>query len=183
MRFVNRNTHEAAAAPKAGAPAAGAKAAAQGIASSTRVSENAHPLLFAYGSNTGTCQEVAQQYAQSAQRNGFKIDGVIGLDDLIPHLTNTSKHVCVIIVTATFNGTPPDNAKTFNQFLDTHTESLSHVKFAVFGVGNSQWAQTFQAFPNKIDAKFTELKASRIAPKGTVDVNDPSTLEDAYVIE
>jgi cytochrome P450/NADPH-cytochrome P450 reductase len=45
-----------------------------------------------------------------------------------------------------------------------HAGSLAGVNYAVFGVGNSQWAQTFQAFPKKVDV---QLKAAGAHQVGT----------------
>jgi len=36
------------------------------------------------------------------------------------------------------------------------------VTCAVFGVGNSQWQQTFQAFPKKVDVQLTKAGANRV---------------------
>jgi cytochrome P450 / NADPH-cytochrome P450 reductase len=83
-----------------------------------------------------------------------------------------------VIVTSTYNGQPPDNAANFSKWLDEKlkekkaSELLSGSKFAVLGVGNSQWA-TFQAFPRKVDAALESLGAQRCMSIGEVDVDGP----------
>lgn len=44
----------------------------------------------------------------------------------------------------------------------THTGALSGVTYAVFGVGNSQWAQTFQAFPKKVAVQMVKAGAHEV---------------------
>lgn len=47
---------------------------------------------------------------------------------------------------------------------------LKGTKFAVFGIGNSQW-QSYQAFPNKVDTKLAQLGATRLYARGAGDVD------------
>lgn len=41
--------------------------------------------------------------------------------------------------------------------------SLSKVAYGVFGVGNSQWAQTYQAFPSQVDLQLAKAGATRVS--------------------
>jgi cytochrome P450/NADPH-cytochrome P450 reductase len=97
---------------------------------------NLKTLRILYGSNTGTCEAVAQALAASAPDNGFKAE-VEGLDSAVSSL---SKDVPVLIVTASYEGLPPDNATHFVEWLKSDpTEELKDVKYCVFGVGNSKF--------------------------------------------
>jgi sulfite reductase alpha subunit-like flavoprotein len=40
--------------------------------------------------------------------------------------------------------------------------SLSKVTFSVFGVGNSQWAQTYQAFPTQVALQLARAGATQV---------------------
>ena len=60
----------------------------------------------------------------------------------------------VVVVTATYNGRAPDTAIEVERALDAGAfegADWSGAKFAVLGVGNSQWPN-FQVFPKRIDA-------------------------------
>ncbi|KAH8621486.1 hypothetical protein IG631_23887 [Alternaria alternata] len=97
---------------------------------------NLKPLSILYGSNTGTCEAVAQALAASAPDNGFKAE-VQGLDSAVSSL---SKDVPVVIVTASYEGLPPDNATHFVEWLKSDpAEELKDVQYCVFGVGNSKF--------------------------------------------
>jgi sulfite reductase alpha subunit-like flavoprotein len=39
---------------------------------------------------------------------------------------------------------------------------LSKVTFSVFGVGNSQWAQTYQAFPTQVALQLARAGATQV---------------------
>lgn len=56
-----------------------------------------------------------------------------------------------------------------------HAGSLSGVNYAVFGVGNSQWAQTFQAFPKKVDVQLKAAGAHQVGPPGLAQYNTAYT--------
>jgi cytochrome P450/NADPH-cytochrome P450 reductase len=93
------------------------------------------PMRILYGSNTGTCEALAQSLASSAPGYGFEAT-VSSLDDGVSDL---SKDVPVVIFTASYEGLPPDNAGHFVQWISSGKKAeLEGVAFAVFGVGNSK---------------------------------------------
>ena len=80
-----------------------------------------------------------------------------------------------MIATASYNGTPPDNAVRFCDWLRggaLESGALEGVSYAVFGCGNQDWASTFQAIPRLIDDKLAEYGARRIMPRGEGDARD-----------
>eukprot|EP00951_Prasinocladus_malaysianus_P029950 scaffold279262_cov36-Prasinocladus_malaysianus.AAC.2 len=97
----------------------------------------------------GTCKDFAQQLMASAVRLGFSAD-VNPLDsaaEMLPSLANTTG--VALVVTSTYNGTPPDNARKFAKWADSlSASSLEGVRFGLLGVGNSNW-KTYQAFPKR----------------------------------
>lgn len=94
-------------------------------------------MRILFGSNTGTCEAVAQAIADSAPDNGFKAE-VQGLDSAVSSLKGD---VPVVIVTASYEGLPPDNATHFVEWLKSDpSEEVMGVKYCVFGVGNSRFA-------------------------------------------
>lgn len=93
------------------------------------------PLLIVYGSNTGTCEALANELANSAPEHGFS-PKIASLDNVTAALP---KERPIIILTASYEGQPPDNAAHFVEWLkSTDPSELKDVKFCVFGVGNSK---------------------------------------------
>jgi cytochrome P450/NADPH-cytochrome P450 reductase len=162
----------AAPAAPAAAPAAGAAPAAAG---------HSTPLLVLFGSNSGMCEDFAQQVASKARAAGFAattatLDSTVGAGGA-PALPTAG---AVAVISSTYNGAPPDNARCFSKWLEAAAAgSAEGVKFAVFGVGNSQWAATFQAFPKKIDSALAHAGAAQVLPLGTVDV-DQAGVTDVF---
>ena len=93
------------------------------------------PMKILYGSNTGTCEALAQSLASSAPEYGFTAT-VSSMDDGVSAL---DKDVPVVVFTASYEGLPPDNAGQFVQWISSDRKpDLEGVAFAVFGVGNSK---------------------------------------------
>ena len=78
---------------------------------------------------------------------------------------------------ARYNGLPPDNASKFKKWLVQKAQALEGLKFAVFGVGNSQW-HTYQQFPREVDAALSSAGGQRLSDLGACDVDGASFVSD-----
>jgi cytochrome P450/NADPH-cytochrome P450 reductase len=86
-----------------------------------------------------------------------------------------------VIITASYEGQPPDNAGHFIEWLGTmkaETQPLKDVSYAVFGCGNREWTQTFHRVPKLVDSKLAELGAERLAELGLADVSTGQVFTD-----
>nr|POE52309.1 bifunctional cytochrome p450/nadph--p450 reductase [Quercus suber] len=122
-----------------------------------------------YGSNTGTCETLANNLASSAQARGYgaKVDV---LDKATDKLSTTEP---TVVITASYEGEAPDNAGQFVSWLKSASQSsLENVKYAVFGVGNRDWVSTYQQIPKLVDYKLSKTGATRLTDRGIVDVAD-----------
>ncbi|MEZ5313888.1 MAG: cytochrome P450 [Thermoanaerobaculia bacterium] len=124
------------------------------------------PLLVLYGSNSGSAEAFAQRIVADAGSHGYAAEiGV--LDDHVGRLPTTG---AVLVVTASYEGQPTDNARNFVAWLDgLGPEALRGVKFGVFGCGNRDWVRTYQAIPKRIDAKLEAAGAARVVDRGEAD--------------
>lgn len=132
-------------------------------------SGGAKPLLILYGSNMGTSQELAQKLSAQARAQGFS-PATAELDARVGALP---KDAPVLIVTSTYNGSPPDNAEKFAAWLlgDLPSDTLLGVRFAVLGCGNKQWRTTFQKFPRTVHERMQALGARSFFPLGACDAD------------
>ena len=133
-------------------------------------SADAHqtPLLVLYGSNLGTAEGLAHAIAEDARTRGF-VATVGSLDD---HLGSLPKEGGVVVVTASYNGQPPDNAAKFCQWLQDPSlpaDAFAGVEYSVFGCGNRDWAATYQAIPTLIDAQLEKHGAKPMYRRGEGD--------------
>ena len=153
------------AAPAARQADTAAEAPAAGSSTSEATPVHGTPLVVLYGSNFGTAEDVAAELADEGRRRGF-LARTAPLDDAVGTLPTEG---VVLIATATYNGTPPDNAARFAEWITTSEDDLSGVNFAVFGCGNREWAPTFQDFPRLIDSRLEALGAQRLHRRGEGD--------------
>ncbi|EUC47483.1 hypothetical protein COCMIDRAFT_35012 [Bipolaris oryzae ATCC 44560] len=126
------------------------------------------PIAIYYGSNTGTCEALANRLASDAANHGFKVDVVNTLDTARDNLPTDKP---VVIVTRSYEGAPADNAAHFVNWVGTLKEKeLENVSYAVFGCGHRDWAKTFHKIPKYLDATLEERGATRLVPMGSTDV-------------
>src|SRR5262249_15381515 len=132
-RRTDRERRVAAGAVAVAEPAAAARAPS----ASTRPLHHT-PLLVLYGSNLGTAESIAGRIAAAGTANGFATT-LAPLDDYVGRLPREG---AVMIASASYNGTPPDNAVGFCDWLrgGLGADELAGVRYAVFGCGNRDWA-------------------------------------------
>jgi cytochrome P450/NADPH-cytochrome P450 reductase len=149
----------------------GDQAAPEPEATAAPVVRTRMPLLVLYGSNTGTCETIAHRIGEDATVRGFSAT----VAELDAYAGKLPAEGAVVIVTASFNGTPPDNAAKFVEWLSgasLASKALAGVRYTVFGCGDHDWADTFQRIPRLIDAKLEEHGAERIYPRGEGDQSE-----------
>lgn len=135
------------------------------------------PLYIFHGSNTGTCEELAGKLALSAPRHGY----IAQIDTLDSTMEQIPTDAPVVLVTASYNGEPPDNAAQFISWLENMKDTdldLEGVDYTVFGCGHRDWQATFGRIPTLTDELLSKHGASRVAPKGFADAADGRIFDD-----
>jgi cytochrome P450/NADPH-cytochrome P450 reductase len=170
---VRPRAHKSAftAATAAAAPArAQSNGAAPAAVPPASVPSHGTPLLVLFGSNLGTSEEIARSVGDAAAAQGFAVR-VGWLDDYAGKLPVEGG---VLIVCASYNGAPPDNAAGFYRWLQDGMapNALAGVRYTVFGCGNRNWASTYQAVPRFLDEKLAEYGAERLFGRGEGDAQD-----------
>ena len=108
-----------------------------GVTKKAESKSSERPLSIYFGGNMGTCESLAQTLAQSSATHGFKAV-VKPLDDATDNLAKNHPN---IIITASYEGEPPDNATKFFTWLKSlDGEPLKGVQFSIFGCGNRKCA-------------------------------------------
>ncbi|PES61577.1 NADPH--cytochrome reductase [Bacillus cereus] len=142
-----------------------------------KVINNDHktPLLVLYGSNMGTAEGIARDLVDIAISKGFAAQ-VAPLDS---HVEKLPKEGAVLIISASYNGNPPDNAKKFVEWLEKASDhELEGVHYAVFGCGDKNWNTTYQKVPSLIDELLAKKGAERLTERGEGDASDD--FEEVY---
>ena len=123
------------------------------------------PLLVLFGSNLGTAEGIATRLAREGAERGFAVTAG-PLDD---HAGALPHDGAAIIVTASYNGTPPDNAASFCAWLQdsaTPPDASSGLQYTVFGCGNTDWAATYQTIPKLVDTQLEAHGGARAYRRG-----------------
>ncbi|MFF5475827.1 cytochrome P450 [Streptomyces sp. NPDC012935] len=126
--------------------------------------------LFLHGSNYGTCRDFAAQLADEAAAIGCETQ-VAALDDYAAGLPTDRP---VVITAASYNGRPTDDATAFAAWLEEAVDATD-VTYAVLGVGDRNWAATYQHVPTRIDERLTELGATRLVDRTAADASGDLT--------
>ncbi|MBO1330586.1 cytochrome P450 [Streptomyces sp. VRA16 Mangrove soil] len=121
--------------------------------------------LFLRGSNYGTCTALAKQLADEAAALGCATE-VAPLDAYAGALPTDRP---VIVVAASYNGQPTDDARQFAAALDA--EIPAGVVYAVLGVGDRNWAATYQHMPTRIDERLAAAGAERLCERAAADAS------------
>ncbi|KAI0729796.1 cytochrome P450 [Fomitopsis betulina] len=146
-----------------------ARGAGSGIGG-VSLGDAAQPVYVVYGSNTGTSETFAQRVVNDAAARGFRAR-MGTLDTYAGKLPTDGP---VVIITASFEGEPADNAAHFVDWLTNLPDApapLANVRFAVFGCGNRDWVNTYQRIPTLIDATLEARGARRLVERGAGDAS------------
>ncbi|MFF6983031.1 cytochrome P450 [Streptomyces sp. NPDC008343] len=126
--------------------------------------------LFLHGSNYGTCRDFAAQLADEAAAIGCETQ-VAALDAYAGGLPTDRP---VVITAASYNGRPTDDATAFAAWLEEATDAVD-VTYAVLGVGDRNWAATYQHVPTRIDDRLAGLGATRLVDRAAADASGDLT--------
>lgn len=93
-----------------------------------------HKMNIFYGSNSGTCEFMARRLGSDVSGRGF----VASVEPLDIAKGALPKGVPVVIVVASYEGQPPQNAGHFVEWVESMKETeLEGVTYAVWGCGKS----------------------------------------------
>ncbi|WP_068426999.1 bifunctional cytochrome P450/NADPH--P450 reductase [Piscicoccus intestinalis] len=127
------------------------------------VESHGTPVRILFGSNAGTSESFANQVSRQATRLGYS-PSVAPLDEGVDALPSEG---ALVVVTASYEGQPPDNAKQFVPWLEAVPDgALDGVRYAVFGCGNTDWARTYQRIPTLVDEQLERAGAARLLERG-----------------
>ncbi len=133
------------------------------------VSGTGQRFTVLYGSSLGTARDIAEEIAERANLDGFET-AVRSMDEALTGGYMPEDKV-LVFVTATYNGRAPDSALAVERALDADVFKdfdWSGARFAVLGIGNSQWPN-YQHFPKRIDEALAATGAMRLLPRAEAD--------------
>lgn len=130
-----------------------------------------------FGTQTGTAESFSFCLEKEAQERGY-LTKVLSLDQIDKEKLSKSK-ICVFLVATYGEGDPTENAEAFWDWFRHVSSSFfsQQTKFAVFGLGNSQY-EFFNSMSKKLFRKLRTLSCSPICPLGIGD--DDGDIEEDF---
>ncbi|KAL1848448.1 hypothetical protein Plec18170_008046 [Paecilomyces lecythidis] len=107
-----------------------------------------------YGSNSGTCEALANRLAVEMGNKASFVCEIKPLDSFKDH--KLPRYQPVIIITGSYDGRPPENAQGYVDWLRTLE-------------GHRDWVNTFHKVPTLIDVLMAERGGTRITPRGSAN--------------
>ncbi|MEJ2872079.1 MULTISPECIES: bifunctional cytochrome P450/NADPH--P450 reductase [unclassified Saccharothrix] len=124
-------------------------------------------LTLLHGSNLGTCTGIARDLAVDGDERGFATT-VAPLDEFAGRISADGGPL--VIVAASYNGRPTDDAARFVAWAEgLEAGSLEGVHYAVLGVGDRNWAATYQRVPALLDERLAAAGATPLLARGAAD--------------
>jgi cytochrome P450/NADPH-cytochrome P450 reductase len=160
LRARTRRPHERLATARPPAPARATP--------NLRLDGAGRPFTVLFGTRLGTCRDIAGQVAELAGAQGFRAT-LAALDERVDAIPETG---VLVVVTATYNGQPPDSAvRTAEAIADgSFAGPRPGLVYSLLGCGNTLWA-TYQAFPQLLDAALAATGARALLPRAEADAN------------
>jgi sulfite reductase (NADPH) flavoprotein alpha-component len=126
-------------------------------------------VTILYGSQSGNAQGLAKKTGKKLEADGYQVT-VLSMSDFKPN--NLKKVENLLIVASTHGeGTPPDNALSFHEFLHgKRAPKLDHLRFSVLALGDSSY-EFFCQTGKDFDKRLEELGGTRLYPRFDCDLD------------
>ena len=137
-------------------------------------------IVVLFGSEMGTAEKVAEGIAEEMSEHEVTVSDMSEFD--IADLDPGSFH---IVVCSTYGeGELPTGAEPFFEALETRRPDLTALRFAVFGLGDSVYDNTFNRGGEIAAAKLTALGGAQIGDHARHDAStdiEPATMGREWV--
>lgn len=134
------------------------------------------PVRILVATQGGTAELCALEIADVLADNGFD-PSVRMMGDFGPEVFADGGFY--IVCTSTYGyGEVPDNGKALHETLERDRPDLSDVRFAVFGLGDSSYEETFNFGGAKFDAALAACGADRVIERHVHDAGSGRMAED-----
>ena len=135
-------------------------------------------IHFLYGTETGTAEMLCEDM-ESAVSEGNETS-VSDMDDVDP--TALDKGAFHVLVCSTFGtGELPSTAEAFFDKLQSAKPDLSGLRFAVFGLGDRTFGETFNQGSENLMNELIACKATLVGERGLYDASGSDMPEDIAV--
>jgi len=127
------------------------------------------PIYIIFGSVNGGAKLVAHELRAQLESDGRAVKV---LDKNSWDFLTAEPAICLVIVATTGAGDLPKNISPFFEYLCLKDEKYEDLSYAVLGLGDSCFGETFCMAGKRLDSIFADLNAKPILPLTTIDASD-----------
>lgn len=127
-----------------------------------------------YGTESGNSEFIAQDLVDHLTGEGYEAE-LGDLQSTDPASIEAATGPYLIVCSTHGEGDLPHTAIPFLAALEAQAPDLSGVRYAMFGLGDTFYAETYSQGSEIIDRKLTELGAQRVGEYGR---HDASSIDD-----
>ena len=132
-------------------------------------------ITILYGTETGNAEMLAEDI-QAALEGDHEVD-CLNLSDMAP--ADFDAEQFYLMVCSTYgDGELPASAKPFAEAMETDAPDLSDIRFAVFGLGDSEYDETFNHGPKRLADLMQARGATQIGERVAHDASGDDMAED-----
>lgn len=141
----------------------------------------ADPIKILVGTMTGTAEMVAEDMQAAIEAETERETEILLMDDLDETVFDDVEAVYLIVTSTYGQGDVPDNALDFYEALEEKAPDLSGIRFGVFGLGDSTYADTFNHGGERFEKVLRERGARQIGERFAHNASGGDLPEDAGV--
>jgi len=131
-------------------------------------------IAVLYGTETGNAEMLAEDIAAHLSDHDARVTNLADFDP-----AEFDAGTLYVVVCSTYgDGELPASAQPFAARMEGAKPDLSGVHFAVFGMGDSEYAETFNHGGKRIAALLTGAGATLLGERVTHDASGPDMAED-----
>ena len=137
-------------------------------------------LLILVATMTGTALMAAEDIAEYCSENNIKTN-IIEIDNIETIVLIDTKGPVLICSSTYGQGDVPDSAQEFYNKLKDLSPDLNHIRYALFGLGDMTYRDTFAYGGKKFSDLLDSLNATKIGDPFYHDASDGSLPEEVAV--
>ena len=137
-------------------------------------------LLILVATMTGTALMAAEDIAEYCSENNIETN-IIEIDNAEINILTEAKNPVLICSSTYGQGDVPDSAQDFYNKLKKLSPNLNHIRYALFGLGDMTYRDTFAYGGKKFSDLLDSLNATKIGDPFYHDASDGTLPEEVAV--